>query len=97
MRFDPGGLDHLSRFKFDPKDIAATQEQVKEPAGENKALGGLPPSASKEMSSVSNASYGGGAIYSNTGTAPQQINNGKFYNNNVYGTVHTMFSGKELG
>jgi hypothetical protein len=77
---------------------AATAEQVKELARAIEALGDLAPSAFEEISSVANTSYGGGAIYSNTGTAPQQINNGRgnFYNNNVNGTVQTMFGSKRL-
>jgi hypothetical protein len=74
---------------------AATEDQIKKLSREIEAMGHLSPSACEETSSVVNSSYGGGAIYSNTGTAPQQINNGgSFYNNNVHGTVRTMFSGK---
>ena len=75
---------------------AATEEQINELKREIVAMGSLLPSAIEEQNTVSNSSYGGGAIYSNTGTAPQQINNGhgSFYNNNVHGTIQTMFGGK---
>lgn len=75
---------------------AATEEQIKELSRAIEAMGDLVPSTCGDVGSVANSSYGGGAIYSNNGTAPQQINNGSgnFYNNNVHGTVQTMFGGK---
>jgi len=76
---------------------AATDEQIRELSRAIEAIGGLAPSAFEEVNSVANSSYGSGAIYSNTGTAPQQINNGRgnFFNNNVQGAIQTMFGGEK--